>query len=178
MMNLIANIVMTISALFCMVVFLGGDITKHREMGHSNAKYSQWLRKSGELLSPKRLLLLVVFLGNLTTMAQESWIVIMILATALLILGIVQLKGRQWKLMERDKRTDRMLSIVLWLVMLVGIFTIRGAYVHTNALFASHIMTMWALMFLLVTPFLTMLAAWMLKLGRDVNGPEQQTPQD
>ena len=178
MMNLIANIVMTISALFCMVVFLGGDITKHREMGHSNAKYSQWLRKSGELLSPKRLLLLVVFLGNLTTMAQESWIVIMILATALLILGIVQLKGRQWKLMERDKRTDRMLSIVLWLVMLVGIFTIRGAYVHTNALFALHIMTMWALMFLLVTPFLTMLAAWMLKLGRDVNGPEQQTPQD
>ena len=177
-MNLIANIVMTISALFCMVVFLGGDITKHREMGHSNAKYSQWLRKSGELLSPKRLLLLVVFLGNLTTMAQESWIVIMILAAALLILGIVQLKGRQWKLMERDKRTDRMLSIVLWLVMLVGIFTIRGAYVHTNALFASHIMTMWALMFLLVTPFLTMLAAWMLKLGRDVNGPEQQTPQD
>lgn len=177
-MNLIANIVMTVSALFCMVVFLGGDITKHREMGHSNAKYSQWLRKSGELLSPKRLLLLVVFLGNLTTMAQESWIVIMILATALLILGIVQLKGRQWKLMERDKRTDRMLSIVLWLVMLVGIFTIRGAYVHTNALFASHIMTMWALMFLLVTPFLTMLAAWMLKLGRDVNGPEQQTPQD
>ena len=177
-MNQIANIVMTVSALFCMVVFLGGDITKHREMGHSNAKYSQWLRKSGELLSPKRLLLLVVFLGNLTTMAQESWIVIMILATALLILGIVQLKGRQWKLMERDKRTDRMLSIVLWLVMLVGIFTIRGAYVHTNALFASHIMTMWALMFLLVTPFLTMLAAWMLKLGRDVNGPEQQTPQD
>ena len=178
MMNLIANIVMTVSALFCMVVFLGGDITKHREMGHSNAKYSQWLRKSGELLSPKRLLLLVVFLGNLTTMAQESWIVIMILAAALLILGIVQLKGRQWKLMERDKRTDRMLFIVLWLVMLVGIFTIRGAYVHTNALFASHIMTMWALMFLLVTPFLTMLAAWMLKLGRDVNGPEQQTPQD
>lgn len=178
MMNLIANIVMTVSALFCMVVFLGGDITKHHEMGHSNAKYSQWLRKSGELLSPKRLLLLVVFLGNLTTMAQESWIVIMILATALLILGIVQLKGRQWKLMERDKRTDRMLSIVLCLVMLVGIFTIRGAYVHTNALFASHIMTMWALMFLLVTPLLTMLAAWMLKLGRDVNGPKQQTPQD
>ena len=178
MMNLIANIVMTVSALFCMVVFLGGDITKHREMGHSNAKYSQWLRKSGELLSPKRLLLLVVFLGNLTTMAQESWIVIMILAAALLILGIAQLKGRQWKLMERDKRTDRMLSIVLWLVMLVGIFTIRGAYVHTNALFASHIMTMWALMFLLVTPFLTMLAAWMLKLGRGVNGPEQHTPQD
>ena len=178
MMNLIANIVMTVSALFCMVVFLGGYITKHREMGHSNAKYSQWLRESGELLSPKRLLLLVVFLGNLTTMAQESWIVIMILAAALLILGIAQLKGRQWKLMERDKRTDRMLSIVLWLVMLVGIFTIRGAYVHTNALFALHIMTMWALMFLLVTPFLTMLAAWMLKLGRDVNGPEQQTPQD
>ena len=177
-MNLIANIVMTVSALFCMVVFLGGDITKHREMGHSNAKYSQWLRKRGEFLSPKRLLLLVVFLGNLTTMAQESWIIIMILAAALLILGIAQLKGRQWKLMERDKRTDRMLSIVLWLVMLVGIFTIKGAYVHTNALFASHIMTMWALMFLLVTPLLTMLTAWMLKLGRDVNGPEQQTPQD
>ena len=178
MMNLIANIVMTVSALFCMVVFLGGDITKHREMGHSNAKYSQWLRKSGELLSPKRLLLLVVFLGNLTTMAQESWIVIMILATALLILGIVQLKGRQWKLMERDKRTDRMLSIVLWLVMLVGIFMIRDAYVQTNALFALHVMTMWALIFLVVTPFLTMLAAWMLKLGRGVNGPEQHTPQD
>ena len=31
---------------------------------------------------------------------------------------------------------------------------------------------------LLVTPFLTMLVAWMLKLGRGVNGPEQHTPQD
>lgn len=178
MMNLIANIVMTVSALFCLSVFLGGDITKHREMGHSNAKYSQWLRKSGELLSPKRLLLLAVFLGNLTTMAEESWIVVMILAAALLIMGIVQLKGRQWKLMERDKRTDRMLSIVLWLVMLVGIFMISSAYEQTNALFASHVMTMWALMPLVVTPFLTMLVSWMLKLGRDVNGPEQQTPQD
>ena len=178
MMNLIANIVMTVSALFCLVVFLGGDITKHREMGHSNAKYSQWLRESGEFLSPKRLLLLVVFFGNFTTMAQESWIVVMILAVALLILGIARLKRRQWKLMERDQRTNRMLSIVLLLVMLVGIFMIASAYEQTNALFVSHIMAIWALMLLVVTPFLTMLVAWMLKMGRGVNGPEQHTPQD
>ena len=178
MMNLIANIVMTVSALFCLVVFLGGDITKHREMGHSNAKYSQWLRESGEFLSPKRLLLLVVFFGNFTTMAQESWIVVMILAVALLILGFAQLKRRQWKLMERDQRTNRMLSIVLLLVMLVGIFMIASAYEQTNALFVSHIMAIWALMLLVVTPFLTMLVAWMLKMGRGVNGPEQHTPQD
>ena len=178
MMNLIANIVMTVSALFCLVVFLGGDITKHREMGHSNAKYSQWLRESGEFLSPKRLLLLVVFFGNFTTMAQVSWIVVMILAVALLILGIARLKRRQWKLMERDQRTNRMLSIVLLLVMLVGIFMIASAYEQTNALFVSHIMAIWALMLLVVTPFLTMLVAWMLKMGRGVNGPEQHTPQD
>ena len=177
-MNLIANIVMTVSALFCLVVFLGGDITKHREMGHSNAKYSQWLRESGEFLSPKRLLLLVVFFGIFTTMAQESWIVVMILAVALLILGFAQLKRRQWKLMERDQRTNRMLSIVLLLVMLVGIFMIASAYEQTNALFVSHIMAIWALMLLVVTPFLTMLVAWMLKMGRGVNGPEQHTPQD
>ena len=55
-LNVIANVTLLVAALLDMVVLLGADITDHRNNGHSNSKYYNWLNKNSELMSAKRLL--------------------------------------------------------------------------------------------------------------------------
>lgn len=160
-MTLIANIALLVAALFDMIVFLGGDITAHRNNGHVNDKYYRWLSQSGELSSPKRLLLIAVFFATFTTMAQQSWMVIMILAATLLIQGIVLLKQRQWKLMDWDKRTGRMLvTAVILALIAIGAAVYYGSL--TSLVFASRVSGAASVLILFITPLLTMLAAWLL----------------
>ena len=160
-MNLIANISLIAAALFDMVVMLGGDIMAHSINGHSNSKYYSWLNKSGELTSPKRLLLLAVFIAIFTTMAQQSWMVVLILAASLLVQGIVLLKRRQWKLMDLDKRSRLMLALAIILAIIsIALFFYNGS--KTSMEFASRAGAMLAAMILLITPLLTMLVAWLL----------------
>lgn len=161
MMTLIANIALLVAALFDMIVFLGGDITAHRNNGHVNDKYYRWLSQSGELSSPKRLLLIAVFFATFTTMAQQSWMVIMILAVTLLIQGIVLLKQRQWKLMYWDKRAGRMLvAAVILALIAIGAVAYYGSL--TSLVFASRVSAAASVLILFITPLLTMLAAWLL----------------
>lgn len=177
MMNQTANIALLVTALLDMIVLLGGDITAHRDNGHNNSRYYAWLNKSGEFLSPKRLLLLAVFIATFTTMALESWIVVMLLAALLLVQAIVLLSSRQWKLMASDKRMGRMLAVAMILSLIViGIVDHLGSKV--SALFASRVTSMVAVMLLPITPLLTMLVAWMIGAGHDVNGPEPPDQQD
>lgn len=177
MMNQTANIALLVAALLDMIVLLGGDITAHRDNGHNNSRYYAWLNKSGELLSPKRLLLLAVFIATFTTMAQQSWIVVMLLAALLLAQGIVLLSSRQWKLMASDKHMGLMLTVAMILSLIaIGIAAHLGNKV--SALFASRITSMVAVMLLPITPLLTMFVAWMIGAGHDANGPEQPDQQD
>lgn len=181
MMNLIANITLLVAALFDMIVLLGEDITAHHNNGHSNSKYYSWLNKSGEIMSPKRLLLLAVFMCTFTTMALQSWMVVMILATTLLIQGIALLSRRQWKLMDHGKYAKRMLFTAIFIALItivgVGISGLRSAVGST--LFASRIASMTAVMINPITWLLTMVTAWMLRIpASEVTDPEQQDPQD
>lgn len=161
MMNLIANITQTVAALVCMIVLLGGDITAHHSNGHSNGKYYRWLSKSGELLSSKRLLLLAVFIGTFTTMAQQSWMVVMLLAATLLVTSAVLMGARNWKLMEWNRSTALTLATAM-IIAMVAIGAVAYAGNRTSTVFSSRVSAMFAVMLLPVTPLLTMLAAWML----------------
>ena len=177
MMTLIANIALLVAALLDMIVMLGIDINAHRNNGHSNSKYNDWLSKSGELLSTKRLLLLAVFVATFTTMAQESWMVVMLLAATLLVQGISLLRQRQWKLIERGKYTGRMLVTAVVLA-LIAIGVVAYVASRTNVVYASRVTAITAVMILLITPLLTMLVAWLLRTGHGISGPERQEPQD
>ena len=177
MMNLIANIALLVAALLDIVVLSGGDITDHRNNGHSNSKYYGWLNKSGELLSPKRLLLLAVFLGTFTTMAQQSWMVVMILAAVLLAQAIYLLSQRQWKLLDIGKNAGRMLATATIIVLIIiGVVAYIGN--KTSPLFASRIASMAAVMIPPITWLFTILSAWMLRIRGDVTDLEQQGPED
>ena len=180
MMNLIANITLLVAALLDMIVLLGGDIADHRNNGHSNSKYYRWLNKSGEIMSLKRLLLLAVFVCTFTTMALQSWIVVMILAATLLIQGIYLLWRRQWKLLDDGKNARQMLFTAIFIVLCaifgVGLSALRSSVGTT--LFASRVTSMAAVMIAPVTWLLTMLTALALRIRPDSDTPEQQDQQD
>lgn len=171
MMNLIANITLLVAALLDMMVLLGGDIADHRNNGHNNTKYYRWLNKSGEIMSLKRLLLLAVFVGTFTTMALESWMVVMILAATLLIQGIYLLWQRQWKLLDDEKNAKQMLFTAIFIV-LCAIFGVGQGALRSSVgttLFASRVTSMAAVMIAPITWLLTMLTAWALRIRPEVN---------
>ena len=179
-MNLIANITLLVAALLDMIVLLGGDIADHRNNGHSNSKYYRWLNKSGEIMSLKRLLLLAVFVCTFTTMALQSWIVVMILAATLLIQGIYLLWRRQWQLLDDGKNARQMLFTAIFIV-LCAIFGVGQSALRSSVgttLFASRVTSMAAVMIAPVTWLLTMLTAWVLRIRPDSDTPEQQDQQD
>lgn len=180
MMNLIANITLLVAALLDMIVLLGGDIADHRNNGHSNSKYYRWLNKSGEIMSLKRLLLLAVFVCTFTTMALQSWIVVMILAATLLIQGIYLLWRRQWKLLDDGKNARQMLFTAIFIV-LCAIFGVGQSALRSSVgttIFASRVTSMAAVMIVPITWLLTMLTAWVLRIRPDSDTPEQQDQQD
>jgi len=180
MMNLIANITLLVAALLDMIVLLGGDIADHRNNGHSNSKYYRWLNKSGELMSLKRLLPLAVFVGTFTTMALQSWIVVMILAAALLIQGISLLWRRQWKLLDDGKNARQMLFTAI-VIVLCAIFGVGQSALRSSVgttLFASRVTSMAAVMIVPITWLLSMFTAWVLRIRPDSDNPEQQDQQD
>ena len=180
MMNLIANITLLVAALLDMIVLLGGDIADHRNNGHSNSKYYRWLNKSGELMSLKRLLLVAVFVCTFTTMALQSWIVVMILAATLLIQGIYLLWRRQWKLLDDGKNARKMLFTAIFIV-LCAIFGVGQSALRSSVgttLFASRVTSMAAVMIVPITWLLTMLTALVLRIRPDSDTPEQQDQQD
>ena len=179
-MNLIANITLLVAALLDMIVLLGGDIADHRNNGHSNSKYYRWLNKSGEIMSLKRLLLLAVFVCTFTTMALQSWIVVMILAATLLIQGIYLLWRRQWQLLDDGKNARQMLFTAIFIV-LCAIFGVGQSALRSSVgttLFASRVTSMAAVMIVPITWLLTMLTAWVLRIRPDSDTPEQQDQQD
>jgi len=179
-MNLIANITLLVAALLDMIVLLGGDIADHRNNGHSNSKYYRWLNKSGELMSLKRLLPLAVFVGTFTTMALQSWIVVMILAAALLIQGISLLWRRQWKLLDDGKNARQMLFTAI-VIVLCAIFGVGQSALRSSVgttLFASRVTSMAAVMIVPITWLLSMFTAWVLRIRPDSDNPEQQDQQD
>lgn len=180
MMNLIANITLLVAALLDMIVLLGGDIADHRNNGHSNSKYYRWLNKSGEIMSLKRLLLLAVFVCTFTTMALQSWIVVMILAATLLIQGIYLLWRRQWQLLDDGKNARQMLFTAIFIV-LCAIFGVGQSALRSSVgttLFASRVTSMAAVMIVPITWLLTMLTALVLRIRPDSDTPEQQDQQD
>ena len=179
-MNLIANITLLVAALLDMIVLLGGDIADHRNNGHSNSKYYRWLDKSGEIMSLKRLLLLAVFVCTFTTMALQSWIVVMILAATLLIQGIYLLWRRQWKLLDDGKNARQMLFTAIFIV-LCAIFGVGQSALRSSVgttLFASRVTSMAAVMIVPITWLLTMLTALVLRIRPDSDTPEQQDQKD
>lgn len=88
MMTIIAYTALAAATILDLLIAMRQDAIALKNNHFSNNRFYAWLRESDELTSPKRLLFLTVLIACCTTMAQMSWIVVMILALVLLAQGI------------------------------------------------------------------------------------------
>ncbi|MBR7011557.1 MAG: hypothetical protein IKI10_01550 [Muribaculaceae bacterium] len=173
MMTLIGYITLLVAAMLDMLVMLGMDMQAMQASGYSNRKYNNWLRESGELSSFKRVLVLAVLIGTCTTMAQMSWMVVVILAAVLLVQGIVLL--RSWlgnKTLAFDRRAAGRYFTAIFITLIILAATGYLGY-RSGSVDAAHAVAIMAVMILAITPLLTMLTNWLLKpFGKLSNSDE------
>lgn len=168
-MTLIGYISLLVAAILDMLVMLGMDVQAMQASDYSNHKYNNWLRESGELSSLKRLLVLVVLIGTCTTMAQMSWIVVMILAVILISQSIMLLRSwRGNKILVFDSRAA---CLYFTAIIIAVVILIATGYLgkRSGKVDAAHAAAIMAVMILAVTPLLTMLSNWLLKPFRSRN---------
>ena len=85
--TLIAHLAFGAAALLTLIGMLLKD-TALLQLNHfSNSSFSSHLQEKGELYTVPRLAAIAVLAGSITTMAKESWMVVIILAVVLAILG-------------------------------------------------------------------------------------------
>lgn len=176
-MTIIANITLMIAALFALCAMLRWDLMMQQQNGYSNRRYNAWLRQSSELTSVKRLTVLAVLIGCFTTMAQTSWIVVMILALVLIGQGIALLMAKHDKPVNFDKR-GKLLFFVALLITVAVIGTTAYLGSRQGRVIASQSAAVIAVMILAVSPLLTMLVNWLLHpfMKRSSDDSEKEKP--
>ena len=157
----ISHITLMAAALFDLCVMLLWDLQALQRNGYSSPQYNKWIKESGELSSTKRLIVLAVLVATCTTMANMSWIVMMILAATLFIQGIVALCSHRTKELTFDKHVGLRFftSIALTLIAVAAVGYLGYRESNTSDTKSAAIL---AVMILAISPLLTMLVNWIL----------------
>lgn len=118
MMTVFTEYAMLVAALFGLCAMVRWDLQMMQQNGYSNSRYFTWLRQSGEPTSLKRILVLAVLIGSLTSMALGSWMVMAALAGVLIIFGFVMFFRRQDRPLVLSGRAVRLYIFTLILALL------------------------------------------------------------
>lgn len=155
-MTLIAYIILLVAGIFDLLVMLRLDTLSLQELEFDHKAYSKRLKDNGEFTSSKRLLALAVLLGLFTDMAQMSWIVVLILAAALLAQGIVLLLNNRGKRPAFSKRASGIYATSIALAVLVlGVIAGCLAY-YLGEADACRYTAMAGLLLIVGSPLMTM----------------------
>ena len=161
-LQLIAQLTLLVAALFDLCAMLRFDLMMIQHNEYSNKKYRDWLTDSGNLMSGNRLLPFVVMFGACTTMARESWMVVMILAAALIVQGIVALCKKHELKLTVNTRAARLYCCVLAIaVIAVGAGAYYARFTGDTSIAEAGACT--ATLALTCLPGIVMLANWLLK---------------
>ena len=161
-MTTIANIALLTAALIGLFAMLRWDLTALQQNGYRNSRYNGWLKESSDLSSPKRIIVLAVLIGSFTTMAQDSWIVVMLLAVFLVALAISTLLKRHEKPLKCDGRVVSRFILAMALALIaIGGTTLMGQ--RMNEPDFTRPASMLAVMILAITPLLVMLVNWVIR---------------
>lgn len=155
MMTTIANITLLATALLGLCAMMCWDLRLLQQNGYSTSRYYAHLQSS-DLITPKRLTVLAVLMGCLTTMAQASWMVVMLLAAVLAALAIAMLLKRHDKPLKFDAPIAWRFAIAL----LLSLLAIAGTFLLGQRLNVADTLrptSMLAVMILAISPLLTML---------------------
>jgi len=160
-MTLIAHIILLIAALFALCIMMRWDIMILQRNDYNNSQYNKWLKKSSEFTSIKRLVILAVLLASCTTMARYSWIVVVILAVTLLVLGIVMLRSKQEHSLENNKRVWRLfLTAFVLALIIIEVAAFIGS--RQDETIAAQSASLTSVLLLGASPMLVMLVNWLL----------------
>ena len=127
--TLLAHLSLGSAALLALIGMLGQD-TALLQLNHfSNSRFNSHLQEKGELSSAPRLAAIAVLVGSITTMAKESWMVVIILAVVLAILGIYLLAKKRPDASHFNGRATGVYAISVILSIIV---TAAAGYFSTN----------------------------------------------
>lgn len=140
--QLIANILLAVSSFFSLAVMLRWDLLMLRENEYSNKQFMAWLQDSDESYSSKRIVPMAALVACATPWARESWMVVGIIAVAMVALATALLASKRKQLLQCNKRAT---TIILMVLAIVGVCAI--------SLFASRYSLEAGMMLLLFTAF-------------------------
>lgn len=152
--QLIANILLAVSAFFSLVAMLQWDLLILQGKDYSNKEFMTWLHDSDETFSTKRIIPMAALMACATPWARESWIVVLLIAIAMAVLTVTLLISKRKVLFSLRSTTT--VAVVMGLVATCAVL-----------LFSAHFSLEAGMMLLLFTAFsyvLTMSANWIAKL--------------
>lgn len=146
---------MVAATLLDMCVMLKKDSLSLQQNGFNNKQYNALLKSEGEITSPKRLLVIAVLIGLLSTMAQ-SWIVVLVLAAVILAQAayfLIRKTSEQPRAIWRSRKLTIMaITIAIIITGVVGYLSMRE-----SETIAARNASITALVLLIISPALTML---------------------
>jgi hypothetical protein len=159
----IAYITLLVATLFALVALTRWDLHNMQQTGYSNSRYNAGLMQSGEFSSPKRILAFAVLIGSFTTMALGSWMVVMVLAGIVAILGFVMLFRRDERPLIMSGRAIRLYAVTLLLALAIvaAVFFVGQAMGLKDIANLRNASTC-ALALLALSPMLIIAANWLL----------------
>ena len=86
--QLIANILLAVSSFFSLVVMLRWDLLMLQDKEYSNKQFMAWIQESDESYSTKRVIPMAALVACGTPWARESWMVVLLIAVAMMVLAI------------------------------------------------------------------------------------------
>ena len=139
---LIANILLAVSSFLALVVMLRWDLLMLQDKGYSNKEFLTWLQQSEESYSAKRIVPMASLVACATTWARESWMVVLILAIAMVALASTLIYTKRKDLFKCNKRSTAILLIIMAVVAACAI-----------SLFTAHFSLEAGMMLMLFTAF-------------------------
>ena len=157
--QLIANILLAVSAFFSLVAMLRWDLLILQGKDYSNKEFMTWLHDSEETFSTKRVIPMAALMACATPWARESWIVVLLIAIAMAVLTVTLLISKRKVLFSL--RSTATVAVVMGLVATCAVL-----------LFNAHFSLEAGMMLLLFTAFsyvLTMSANWIASKKKKKN---------
>ena len=92
-------------AFFSLVVMLRWDLLMLQGKDYSNKQFMAWLQETDESYSPKRIVPMAALVACATPWARESWMVVLLIAIAMVALATTLLASKRKELLKCNKRT-------------------------------------------------------------------------
>ena len=169
--QLITHISLVVVGFLALAMMLRYDMVMLQRQDYSNKKFMQWLQDSDETYSTKRIVPMAALVGCATTYARQSWMVMALLAIAILALAITILLSKKAKSLKLSTRAIVTIFVVLAIVAAC-----------TAALFTAQFTLEAGMFMLLLTSFSYILllgANWIVGLfSKKTNNNTQSINQD